>query len=102
VGCRDEEGDVIYVISYCRCMLNMLLSFAVFLSLICLPFLSPCSCNFSDVFRCGPMAWQWSRHRPRRIYNGNNAHNKHFHLCLNATTALPSAEYEAGWFLESI
>ena len=96
VGCRGEECDVIYVISYCSCMPKMLLSFAVLLSLIWFPFLSPCSCSFSSVFRC------WLRHRPRRIYNGNTAHTRHFHIHLNVTTVLPPAEQEAGWSLESI
>ena len=55
VGCRSEERDVIYVIIYCSCMSKMLLSFAVLLSLIWVPFLSPRSWNFSSVFRFGPV-----------------------------------------------
>ena len=54
-GGRGGEGDAIYVISYCSSMSKMLLSFAVLLSLICLPFLSPCSCSVSSVLRCVPV-----------------------------------------------
>jgi len=56
VGCRGEECDVNYVVSYCSCMSKILLSLAVLLSLIWVPFWSPCCCSFSVVFRFGPMA----------------------------------------------